>query len=259
VFERLFGDTNSTDPKERVSRLRRKHSILSSVNEEVAHLAVALSPSDRSRLTEYLDAVRDLERSIQLAEEQSARELPRLDRPVGTPANFEQHVNLMFDLQMLAYQTDMTRIITFMFGRELTPRTYTEELGIPDPHHPISHHAGDLEKIAKILKINMFHARMFARYLQKLQSTRDGDGSLLDSMVIVYGGGLSDGNLHLHGNLPTVLVAGKDTGIQGGRHLIYPKEKNTPMSNFHLALMDKFGVRMEHFGDATGELNILSV
>ena len=188
VFERLFGDGNSTDPAERLARIRRRRSILETVAETTDRLMGRLGPGDRGKIAEYLDAIRDVERSIQLAEEQSSRELPRLDRPPGIPATYEAHAKLMFDLQVLAYQADLTRVINFSMGHESTGRTY-HELGISDPHHPLSHHAGDPTKIEKVLKINIFQSKMIAYYLGKLKATPDGDGSLLDHVMIVCGGG----------------------------------------------------------------------
>ena len=258
VFERLFGDTTSTDPAVRAALMRRRHSILDSVSEEASQLASRLVPSDRAKVNEYLDAIRDLERRIQVAESETSKELPKLDRPPGVPANFEEHAKLMFELQLLAYQSDLTRVITFMFGRELTGRTYPE-IGISDPHHPLTHHNGDTEKIAKVLQINIYHAKTFAYYLEKLRSTPDGDGSLLDHMILVYGGSLSDGNVHAHNNLPAVVAGGAGGQIKGGRHIRYPKEQEIPMSNLWLTLLDKLGLPVEEFGDSTGKLDLLSV
>jgi hypothetical protein len=256
VFERLFGDTTSTDPKVRAGLMRRRHSILDSVTEEASRLASHLAVSDRGKVAEYLDAIRDTERRIQVAEEQSSKELPRLDKPPGVPANFEEHAKLMFDLQVLAFQSDLTRVITFMFGRELTGRTYSE-IGISDPHHPLTHHNGDPDKIAKVLQINIYHAKTFAYYLEKLRSTPDGDGTLLDHLILVYGGSLSDGNVHAHNNLPVVLFGGAGQ-LKGGRHIRFPKEKEIPMSNLWLTLLDKLGLPVENFGDSTGKLELLS-
>jgi hypothetical protein len=256
VFEHLFGDSNSTDPKARLIRIRRDHSILDYATHTLVSLMQGLGPSDCTKLTEYLDAIRDVERRIQLAEEQASRKLPTLERPVGIPATFEEHAKLMFDLQVLAYQCDLTRVTTFMIGHEQTTRTYAE-IGIPDAHHPLTHHGGDAEKIAKVIQINIFHAKMFAYFLEKLRSTPDGDGSLLDHSIIVYGGGLSDGNLHLHDNLPILLAGGGGGGIKGGRHLRY--SANTPMPNLYLTLLDKLRVPVESLGTSTGKLDLLSV
>jgi hypothetical protein len=258
VFERIFGDSSSTDPAVRLSQIRKERSILDSVTERLSGLLTGMSPSDRVKTTEWLDAVRDIERRIQLAEEQGSKELPRVDRPAGVPVSFDAHAKLMFDLQVLAYQADMTRVITFMIGREETPRTYAE-IGIADPHHPMTHHSGNTEKIAKVQRINTYHAQLFAYYLEKLRSTPDGDGSLLDHMMVLYGSGLGDGNVHAHDNLPTLLVDGGVGHTKGGRHLLYPVEKQIPLSNLHLTILDKLGIPVESFGDSNGELQLLSV
>ena len=256
VFERLFGDSDSTDPAVRLRRIKRDRSILDSVTAKAARLRGSLGPSDQAKLTEYLDAIRDVERRIQTAEEQSSRELPTLERPAGVPATFTEHAKLMFDLQVLAYQCDLTRVITFMLGREFGGRTY-REIGIPDGHHSLTHHQYKQEKIDKVIQINIYHAKHFAYFLEKLRSTPDGDGSLLDHMVILYGGSLSDGNSHLHDNLPILLVGGGAGQIQGGRHIRYPKD--TPMPNLLLTMLDMFRVPLESLGDSTGKLDLLSV
>ena len=255
-FERLFGDNDSTDPAVRLRQIRTDRSILDSVTQKVARLLTGLGPTDRAKLTEYLDAVRDVERHIQMAEEQSSRELPTLERPPGVPSTFIEHAHLMIDLQVLAFQTDMTRVITFMTGREFGGRTY-REIGIPDGHHSLTHHQYKQEKIDKVIRINIYHAKMFAYYLEKLQSTPDGDGSLLDHMVILYGSSLSDGNLHWHDNLPILLAGGGAGRIKGGRHLRYPQD--TPMPNLLLTILDMLGVPVESLGDSTGKLDLLSV
>ncbi|MCH8268981.1 MAG: DUF1552 domain-containing protein [Acidobacteria bacterium] len=256
VFERLFGDNDSTDPAVRLRQIRTDRSILDSVTQKVARLLTGLGPTDRAKLTEYLDAVRDVERHIQMAEEQSSRELPTLERPPGVPSTFIEHARLMIDLQVLAFQTDMTRVITFMTGREFGGRTY-REIGIPDGHHSLTHHQYKQEKIDKVIRINIYHAKLLAYYLEKLQSTPDGDGSLLDHMVILYGSSLSDGNLHWHDNLPILLAGGGAGRIQGGRHLRYPQD--TPMPNLLLTILDMLGVPVESLGDSTGKLDLLSV
>jgi hypothetical protein len=256
VFERLFGDSESTDPAERLARIQRRRSILDSLVEDTARLSTGLGPSDRAKLNEYLDAVRDVERRIEVAEEQSSRELPTFERPAGIPARFTEHCKLMMDLQVLAYQTDLTRVITFMIGREQNTRVY-DELGFADAFHPLSHHQNDRAKIAKVVQINALHTQMFAYFLEKMRSTPDGDGSLLDHSIIVYGSAISDGNLHLHDNLP-ILVAGGGSGqLRGGRHIRYPDE--TPTTNLYLTLLDKLGIPLEKFGDSTGKLELLSV
>ena len=256
VFERLFGDSDSTDPAVRLRRIQRDRSILDSVTRKVAHLLAELGPGDRAKLAEYLDAIRDVERRIQMAEEQSSRELPTLERPPGVPSTFIEHAKLMFDLQVLAYQTDMTRVITFMVGREFGGRTY-REIGIPEGHHSLTHHQYKQEKIDKVIRINIYHAQALAYFLERLQSTPDGDGSLLDHMVLLYGGSLSDGNLHWHDNLPIMLTGGGAGQIKGGRHLRYPQD--TPMPNLLLTMLDMLGIPVESLGDSSGRLDLLSV
>jgi hypothetical protein len=256
VFERLFGDSNSTNPAERLAIIHRNRSILDSVNEAAMRLLAGLGAGDRAKLTEYLDAIRDVERRIQMAEEQASREVPVLDRPAGIPAAYDEHAKLMFDLQVLAYQCDLCRVSTFMMAREQSDRTY-REIGIPDAHHPLTHHQNDPVKIAKVVEINIFHAKLFAYFLEKLQSTSDGDGSLLDHTMVLYGSCISDGNKHLHQDLPVLLLGGGRKPINGGRHLRYPS--GTPMTNLYLTMLDQLGIPLEHFGDSNGQLDLLSI
>ena len=256
VFERLFGDSDSTDPAERRQRMETDRSILDLVMEDASRMMTGLGTRDRSKLSEYLDSIRDVERRIVMAEEQSARELPTVERPAGIPPTFTEHCKLMLDLQALAYQCDLTRVCTFMMGREQNTRVYTE-LGFSDAYHPLSHHQGDPVKIAKVEKIDHLHTQMLAYYLEKLRSTADGDGSLLDHSMIVYGSALSDGNLHVHDNLPVLLASGQAAGIRGGRHTRYADD--TPMTNLYLTLLDKLNVPVEHLGDSTAKLNMLPV
>jgi hypothetical protein len=253
LFERLFGASDSTDPAERTARIRKDRSILDAVTQDVARLVTGLSPVDRRKLTEYLDAVRDVERRIAKAEEQSSQELPTLARPVGIPATFEEHYKLMTDLQVLAYQADKTRVITFLVAHEQSTRPYPE-IGISDPHHPLTHHSGNQEKIAKVVQIQTYHAKMFSYFLERMRSTPDGDGTLLDHMMIVYGGSISDANVHKHEDLPILLMGGGDGRLKGGRHLRYPKD--TPVTNLFLALLDNLDVHTESFGDSTGHLSV---
>jgi hypothetical protein len=254
VFERIFGDNDSTDPAVRLNRFKKDRSILDTVVESSDRLQRELGSNDRTRLIEWTDAVRDIERRIQIGEEQSSKSLPTLDRPAGIPDKYENHVKLMFDLQVLAFQTDLTRVITFMLGLEASARIYSE-LGITEQHHPLSHHRNDASKVAKIAQINMYHARLFSYYMEKLRTTQDGDGTLLDSMLVLYGSGLSDGNKHLRNNLP-VLLAGGGAGIVGGKHIKYSDE--TPMSNLHLTILRKLGATIDSFGDGTGEVDLPS-
>ena len=249
VFERLFGDTGSTDPAVRRQRLQKDASLLDSVTERAGELSRELGASDRAKLGQYLDAVRDVERRIQMAEAQSGRELPVVDQPAGIPSTFGEHASLLFELQALAWETDLTRVTTFMLGREITGRTYAE-IGVPDAHHPISHHQKDPAKLAKLTKINQYHVQIFAQFLERLAATPDGEGTLLDHAMIVYGAGMADSNTHGSENLP-ILLAGGGAGT-GGHHVRYPSD--TPLANLHLSLLDRLGVPVASLGHATGTL-----
>lgn len=256
LFERLFGDSDTTSAAARLARLRKNRSILDSVTDEAYRLQGKLGSGDRSKLMEYLEAVRDVERRIYKAEQQSDRELPQVDRPSGSiPETFAEHVKLMMDLKVLAYQTDMTRVITFMMSKEISNRTYPE-IGVRDPHHPLSHHQRKKESLEKLAKINVFHLEMLAYYLDRLKSTPDGDGSLLDHMMLLYGSGMGDSDLHAPRDLP-ILVAGGGCGqIKGGRHLRCPE--GTPLSNLYLTMLNKLGVPSDSIGDSTGQMQELS-
>jgi hypothetical protein len=255
VFERLFGDAESTDPEVRRARLREQRSILDSVLDDVARLRRELGPSDRLKVGAYLDAVRDVERRIEIAEAQGVQEVPLMERPLGAPAGFAEHAELMYDLQLLAYQTDRTRIVTFMSGHELSGRTYPE-IDVPDAHHPLSHHQGVEASLEKLTKINTYHVTLFASFLEKLRATPDGEGSLLDHVMILYGAGMSDSNAHSPYNLPILLLGGGAGQLQGGRHMVYPEQ--TPLANLHVSLLDKLGVDVERLGDSTGRLSNLA-
>ena len=257
VFERMFGGSGSTDRAARAAQIATDRSILDSVRDRVATLQGRIGSRDRVKLGEYLEAVRDIERRIRKAEEQSDRELPLVERPRGVPASFEEHAKLMFDLQLLAYETDLTRVITFMLGRELSGRTFPE-LGVAESHHATSHHQENKGKIANLLKIKVHHAQLFAYYLEKLRATPDGDGSLLDHVMIVYGAGMGDSNLHAPGNLPVMIAGGAAGRIKTGRHVKY--QAGTPMANLHLRMLDIFGVHADRFGgDSTGAIEQLTV
>jgi len=255
VFERLFGSSDSTDPHVRASRLRQDRSILDSVTARVKQLQQKLGPSDTTKLTDYLESLRDVERRIQKAEEQSDRRGPEVEQPSGIPDGFEPHVQLLYDLQVLAYQSDLTRVITFMYGREQTGRPYPQ-IGIPEPHHPLTHHQNDPSKMEKCTAIQLYHVALFASYVEKLRATPDGDGSLLDHMMLLFGGGISNSDRHTHGPLPTLLVGGGAGALKGGRHLVYPDD--TPLTNLQLTLLDKLGVPVEKLGDSTGQFKELS-
>ena len=256
VFERLFGDNSSTDPAVRLARIRKERSILDSVTEAASRLKNKVGAHDKARLSEYMDGMRDVERRIQMAESQTAREFPSMERPAGVPAEFSDHLKLMFDLQVLAFQTDMTRMITFMTGPEQSNRTY-REIGIPDVHHSLSHHQNDPVNLEKIAKIDLYHSELFTYYLDKLRATEDIDGSLLDNMIIMYGSAMSDGNEHLLQNLPILLLGGGTGELKGGRHIRY--REDTPISNLYLTIMDKLGIQADKFGDSTGRVDLLSV
>jgi Protein of unknown function (DUF1552) len=255
VFERLFGASDSTDPKVRAARLRQDRSILDSVTDRVKQLQRRLGAADNTRVNDYLTSLRDVERRIQKAEEQSAKEVPDVERPAGIPESFDEHARLLYDLQLLAYQSDMTRVITFMYGREQSPRPYPQ-IGVPEPHHPVTHHQNDPVKMEKCTAIQRYHVKLFTDHLEKLQNTPDGDGSLLDHMIILYGAAISNSDRHTHGPLPTLLVGGGGGTLKGGRHLVYPE--HTPLTNLQLTLLNLLGVPTEKIGDSTGQFKELS-
>jgi hypothetical protein len=253
VFERLFGEGESADGRR--AALRRRASLLDSFSDDIARLKRRVGTTDRARVDQYLDTVREVERQIQRAEAGAATNpTPDLDRPIGVPAAFADHAKLLFDLQVLAFQADITRVVTFQLARELNNRTYPE-IGVPDPHHPTSHHGNDPEKLAKIAKINQFHISLFAQFLEKLKSTQDGDGSLLDNTVYLYGSGLGNSSIHDHDNLPILVAGGAAAGMKGGRHIRY--QTGTPLANLHLTLLDRVGVRLDSFGDSDGKVDTL--
>jgi len=253
VFERLFGEGGSA--ANRLKALKRRASLLDWVNEDVARLQKKLGPSDRTMVSDYLDTVREVERRIQKAEGDTAdSKLPDLDRPVGVPAAYGDHAKLMFDLQVLALQGDVTRIITFQLAREASLRSYPE-VGVPEAHHPTSHHGGDAEKLEKLAKINSFHMSLFAYFLEKLKNTPEGNGSLLDHSMFMYGSGMGNSSIHTHSNLPIVLVGGGAGKLKGGRHIKYAEP--TPLANLHLTLLDKAGIHIDSFGDSKGRVDEL--
>src|SRR5262245_1121399 len=253
IFERLFGDAGTTDPEVRLALRQEERSILDALNEDVRALRAKLGGNDRGKIDQYLEAVRDVERRMQLAEKQSDREVPQIDGPAGAPEVFSEYFKLMADLMVLAWQTDMTRVITFMMGHEMSGRAYPE-VGFGDAHHPNTHHQGDPEKIEKTVKINTFHTKMLSYYLEKLRDTSDGDGSLLDHSMILYGAALSDANLHLYTDLPLLLATGVQR-IKGGRHVKFAKR--TPLTNLLVTMLDKAGVpTVEKLGDSTKRLDL---
>ena len=261
VFERMFGDGGSTDPAARQARAERRRSLLDSVRDKAAALTRGLGPSDAARLGEYLDAVRDIERRIQRVETQAARELPAFDQPAGVPAAFADHARLMFDLQVLAWQSDLTRVITFMVGREFSSRTYPE-IGAPGGHHPLSHE-GSAASREQLIRINAHHAEQFAYYLDRLAATPDGDGSLLDHAVLYYGAGMAEGD-HRPWNLPMVVAGGAAGRLRGGRHIRYDGatgggrsvDGGTPLANLHVTVLEKLGMRVDRLHDSTGRLDL---
>jgi len=252
VFERLFGDGGSL--ADRRAALEKRASLLDWVREDITRLQRRLGPEDRSRVGQYLETIREVERRIQKAEAETAdHQLPDLDRPVGVPAAYADHARLMFDLQVLALQGDVTRVITFQLARETSNRTYPE-IGVPDPHHPLTHHGNDPDKIARMAKINAFHVSLFAYFLEKLKTTPEGEGSLLDHSLYLYGSGMGNPNVHDHVNLP-ILVAGGAGRVKGGRHIRYAEA--TPLANLHLTLLERVGVRMDAFADSKGKVDEL--
>lgn len=251
VFEKLFGDSGSTERVAREARLRQHKSILDSVADKLARLKRDLAPPDQIKVDEYMESVRDVERRIQRAEEQRDIELPVIDQPQGVPPVFEDHLELMLDLQLLAFQSDLTRVITFMMSKEQSARPYPQ-IGVPEAHHPLSHHGDVPDLIARMSKINRYHAELFAAYCSKLRATQDGDGSLLDHMTILYGSGISNSNRHSGDNLPILLVGGGAGTLKGGRHLVYSGQPS--MANLLVTLMDKLGVPVERIGGSSTRL-----
>ena len=253
VFEKLFGDTGSTQRSARAARMRQHKSILDSVNEKLASLRSELGPQDRMKVEQYTEAIRDVERRIQKAEEQDDLELPDMAQPQGAPPDFEDHLALMLDLQLLAFQTDLTRVISFMLGKEQSARPYPQ-IGVPEAHHPLSHHNDNPALIAHMSKINTYHTGLLSAYLAKLRATPDGDGSLLDHMTILYGSGISNSTRHSGDNLPVLVLGGGAGRIKGGRHLKYSDKPS--MANLLVTLMDKLDVPVDRVGGSTGKLPI---
>ena len=251
VFERLYGDTGSTDPAVREARLRQHRSILDSVNAKLSSLRNELGPGDRIKVDEYTEAVRDVERRIKKAEEQTDLELPTLEQPQGAPTEFEDHLDLMLDLQLLAFQSDLTRVISFMLGKEQSARPYPQ-IDVPEAHHPLSHHNDVPGVIAHMSKINRYHTELFSKYLARLSATPDGDGSLLDHMIVLYGSGISNSTRHSGDNLPLLLMGGGSGKLQGGRHVKYENEPT--IANMLVSVMDKMGVPVDRVGGSDGAL-----
>ena len=255
VFERLFGTSGSTDAAARLDRIHRDRSMLDFVGGQIADLERVLGTSDRTRLDQYLESVRDVERRLQKAEEQNARELPVVDQPMGIPSTYAEHATLMMDLLGLAYQTDLTRVSTFMLAREISGRAYPE-IGVPDSHHPLSHHMNERAKLERLHKINAFHMQQFAHLVEKLATTPEGDGTLLDSSLLVYGTAISDSNTHFHDDLPIAIVGGTTVGLRAGRHIRYAE--GTPLANLWVTTLGMMNVTVESFGDSNGDLEHLT-
>jgi Protein of unknown function (DUF1552) len=253
VFESLFGEGGTA--QQRRAMLKQRASLLDSVTDEMHRLQSQLGAADRNRVEGYLESIRDVERRIQKAEAAvDDNPLPDLDRPVGVPSAYADHARLMFDLQLLAFQGDMTRVITFQLARETSTRTYPE-IGVPDPHHPVTHHGKDPEKLAKVAKINQFHVSLFAEFLNKLKATPEADGNLLDHSLLLYGSGMGDPDRHDHSDLPIIVAGGAAGRMRGGRHVKF--EQPMPLSNLHLTLLNQVGVPLERFADSTGKIDHL--
>ena len=257
VFERLFGSEDlSLDPATRARRAANRISVLDLVQDDTAQLTGKLGSADRRKIDEYLTAVREIETRIESAEKDNRQINPGLDKPSGIPATFDEYLTLMFDLQLAAFRTDLTRISTIVLGREGSRRVYPE-IGVPDPHHPLSHHRNQADPIEKLTKINTYHVSILANYIGRLKSTPDGDGTLLDHTLFCYASAISDGNQHTHENLP-VLLAGRGNGsVKPGRHIVYPQ--GTRMTNLYMTMLDHAGVHPEFIGDSDGKLDGLSV
>jgi len=251
VFERMFGRAGTS--AQRMERMGTDRSILDSIRQDAADLQLGLGPQDRDRLNEYLENVREIERRIQRAEKQAATEIKVPDAPIGVPESFEEHVGLQFDLLALAFEADITRVFSFMMSRDASQRVYPE-IGITEPHHSMSHHGGDKEKIANLVKLNTYHISLFGKFLEKLRSTRDGEGSLLDHSLIIWGSGMSESNTHSRLDVPTLLVGRAAGAMKGNRHVKAPRE--TPLANLWLDIANKFGVETDKFGISTGRFEV---
>jgi hypothetical protein len=256
VFERLFGASETTEPSVRLRMLRTQASILDHVKEQIGGLGRTLGAGDKKKLDEYFDSLRDVERRIQKAESQSSVEMPIVEKPAGIPSNFDDHARLLLDLQILAFQTDLTRVFTLVLARESSVRGYPE-IGIPDSHHPLSHHQNSPEKLARLAKLNAFHIKQVGYIAEKLQKTPEGDGTMLDHTILLAGSGFSDGNLHAPVDVPTAVIVGKGFGVKGNRSIHCPV--GTPLANLQLTLLETLGLPVQNFGDSNGQLNLVSL
>jgi hypothetical protein len=253
VFEMLFGEGGNS--KQRRAALRQQASLLDGVTDEIVRLKNRVGSSDRNKIDQYLESIRDVERRIQFAETNiDQKPLPDLDRPRGVPAVYGDHARLMFDLQVLAFQGDITRVSTFQLARETSNRTYPE-IGVPDPHHPITHHGGNVQKLEMVAKINQHHIALFAEFLAKMAAIPEGPGSLLDHSLFLYGSGMGDPDRHDHSDLPIIVAGGAAGKHRGGKHVRFKEE--TPLSNLHLTLLNSVGVPLETFADSTGRIDAL--
>jgi len=256
LFERMFGTGLPMTPAERARQTRYRRSILDFVTDDTRKLESNLGPTDRRKLDEYLSSIREVERQIERAEKDNKQIDPKMDKPYGVPADFAEHFRMMSNMIAIAFQADQTRIVTFLMTREGSSRPY-RELGIPDGHHPLTHHRNQPELMEKVRKINEYHVRQFASFIEKMKSTKEGDATLLDNSMIVYGAGLQDGNAHLHEDLPTIIAGKGGNYIKTGRRIVARKE--TPMCNLFVTMMDRMGVHVENFGDSTGRLQGLDL
>ena len=256
AFERLFGTDVIESPAAYARRLAMRRSILDDVGSETQKLKANLGPTDRRKLDEFLTSVREIEKLVEKTEKEGVRIDPGMDKPFGIPPTFEEYFKLMSDMLIVAFKADLTRIATFMVGREGSTRSY-REIGIPDGHHPLTHHMGNQEMLEKVCQINCYHAELFAAFLGRLKAVKEGDGNLLDNSMIVYGSGISDGNVHTHDQLPTLLCGKAGGSISPGRHIVYQRE--TPVSNLFASMLERMDVRPEHIGDSTGRLKGLSL
>jgi hypothetical protein len=253
VFERLFGASESTDSAARLAAVHQQRSILDFVNDELSRFERRIGPVDRQKVDQYLESVRDIERRLQKAEEQSRQDVGVVEQPAGVPATYKEHVELMFDLLVIAYQADLSRVFSFLMAREASTRAYPE-VGVSESHHPLSHHGNNPDAMAKLAKINTFHMQLFTYLVEKLAATPDGEGTLLDRTVLLYGSGMGDPNLHNPLNVPSLIISGSQMGIKTGVHVKYPL--TAKLTSLQLALLEKLGMRMDHFGDATDALSL---
>ncbi|HYE76200.1 MAG TPA: DUF1552 domain-containing protein, partial [Blastocatellia bacterium] len=256
LFERLFGDGIKMSPEQRARENQLRRSILDYVNEDLKKLKGTVGPSDKRKLDQYETAVREIELQIERAEKDNAQINPGLDKPYGTPSNFAEHFKLMTDMLTVAFQADLTRVATFIVNREGSPRAYPE-IGVPEGHHPLTHHQGNVAFMDKVAQINTYHVAQFAKWIEKLKALKEGDSNILDNSIIVYGAGLADGNSHVHEDLPTLIAGRGGNFFKPGRRIVYQKE--TPMTNLFLTFMDRMGLHLEQFGDSTGRLEGLDL